>query len=122
MTPEQAVLEASHAWDRAMVTNDPAAIGAWMADDWVIIGPDGRVIDKEAFLDVVRSGRLSHSVLETHEPDIRVYGDAAVVVARGISGGTFDGAPFHLTERVTCVFIRQDDTWRCVLTHLSTLA
>jgi hypothetical protein len=25
-------------------------------------------------------------------------------------------------ERSTCVFVRQDGTWRCVLTHLSRLA
>lgn len=109
------------AWDRAMVANDPDAIGAYMADDWAIVGPDGRVGDKARFLELVRSGDLTHDVMETHEPSIRIYGDAAVVVARGVSGGAYRGEPFHLVERVSCVFVRRAGRWRCVLTHLSSM-
>ena len=54
-------------WDRAMVTNDPEAIGAYMADDWTIIGPDGSVGDKATFLELVRSGKLTHDVMESHD-------------------------------------------------------
>ena len=32
-------------WDRAMVENDAEVIGLYMAEDWTIIGPDGRVGD-----------------------------------------------------------------------------
>jgi hypothetical protein len=31
------------------------------------------------------SGDLTHDVMETHDPRIRTYGDAAVVIARGVS-------------------------------------
>ncbi|HET9333127.1 MAG TPA: nuclear transport factor 2 family protein [Gemmatimonadota bacterium] len=110
------------AWDRAMVANDADAIGAYMADDWAIVGPDGRVGGKARFLELVRSGDLTHDVMETHEPSIRTYGDAAVVIARGVSGGAYRGEPFHLVERVSCVFVKRDDRWSCVLTHLSQLA
>jgi ketosteroid isomerase-like protein len=60
--------------------------------------------------------------METHDPSIRVYGDAAVVIARGVSGGRYRGEPFHLIERVSCVFVREQGRWRCVLTHLSEIA
>ena len=110
------------AWDRAMVANDADAIGAYMADDWAIVGPDGRVGDKARFLELVRSGDLTHDVMETHDPSIRFYGDTAVVIARGVSGGAYRGEPFHLVERVSCVFVRQAGRWRCVLTHLSSMA
>jgi hypothetical protein len=90
-----------------------------MADDWTIIGANGSVGAKAPFLDLVRSGALSHDVMESHDIDIRVYGNTAVVLARGISGGKFRGRSFHLVERVSCVFVRQDEAWRCVSTHLS---
>jgi ketosteroid isomerase-like protein len=93
-----------------------------MADEWAIVGPDGRVGDKARFLELVRSGDLVHDVMETHEPVIRIYGDSAVVIARGVSGGRYRGQPFHLVERVSCVFVRKDGRWSCVLTHLSQLA
>jgi ketosteroid isomerase-like protein len=119
---EARLLEAMEAWDRAMVANDPVAIGRFMTDDWAIVGPDGRVGDKARFLELVRSGDLVHDVMETHEPVIRIYGDSAVVIARGVSGGRYRGQPFHLVERVSCVFVRKDGRWSCVLTHLSQLA
>jgi ketosteroid isomerase-like protein len=111
----------THEWDRAMVENDADAIGRYMADDWVIVGSDGRVGDRATFLELVRSGALSHDVMESHDLDIRLYGDTAVVLARGVSGGTYQGHPFREIERVSCVFVRTGGRWRCVLTHLSRL-
>lgn len=104
-----------------MVTNDADAIGQYMADDWTIIGYDGSVCDKATFLDLIRSGALTHDVMESHDLNVRVYGDTAVVIARGVSGGKYQEQKFYLVERVSCVFVRQDGRWRCVLTHLSQL-
>jgi ketosteroid isomerase-like protein len=116
------IMRVSEEWDRAMVTNDVEAIGRFMADDWVIIGSNGSVADKVSFLALVKSGALTHDVMETHEMDVRVYGETAVVVARGVSGGKYQGQPFREVERVTCIFVRQAGEWRCVLTHLSRIA
>ncbi len=109
-------------WDRAMVENDAEAIGRYMADDWTIIGSDGSVGDKPTFLGLVKSGTLSHDVMESDDLKVRVYGDTAVVTSRGVSGGKYQGQPFREVERSSCVFIRQAGQWRCVLTHLSRLA
>ncbi len=109
-------------WDRAMTANDADAIGRHMADDWTIVGSDGSIGDKATFLALVRSGALSHDVMTTEDMQIRVYGDTAVTVARGVSGGRYQGQPFRELERASCVFVRQEGQWRCVLTHLSRLA
>jgi ketosteroid isomerase-like protein len=109
-------------WDRAMVENDVDAIGRYMADDWTIIGSDGSVGDKASFLALVHSGALTHDVMESHEVRVRVYGDAAVVISRGVSGGRYQGQSFRELERVSCVFVREDGRWTCVLTHLSRLS
>ena len=115
------LLDSVHAWDRAMIANDVDEIGRYMDDDWTIVGPDGSVNGKTNFLDLVRSGVLTHDVMESHDVDARVYGDAAVVLARGISGGAYHGQRFYLIERVSSVFIRRGPMWQCVLTHLSRL-
>ena len=116
------LIDVAHAWDKAMVQNDTAAIGRHMADDWTIIGSDGRLSDKASFLALVRSGELTHDVMESHDLQVRVYGDTAVVTSRGVSGGTYLRQTFVERERVSCVFVRQQGQWRCVLTHLSRLA
>ncbi len=43
-----------------------------MADDWVIIGPDGRVGDKTTFLGLVKSGALTHDEM-TSEDSISAF-------------------------------------------------
>ena len=96
-----------HAWDCAMISNDAHAIGRHMTDDWVIIGPDGRVGAKAEFLDFVRRGLLTHDVTGSHDLDIRVYGDAAV----------FEGP-----LRYTRVWRRFDDAWRIVAGHVGPMA
>jgi ketosteroid isomerase-like protein len=118
---EHELIATAHAWDRAMVTNDADAIGRFMADDWIIIGADGRTITKERFLAVVRSGALQHDVMESSDIVVRVYGDAALLLANGVSGGTWEGTAFREVERSSNVFVKQDGRWRCVLTHLSKL-
>jgi ketosteroid isomerase-like protein len=109
-------------WDRSMVENDADAIGRYMADDWTIIGSDGSLGDKATFLELVKSGVLTHNVMTSEDMRVRVYGDTALTISRGVSGGTYQGRPFREVERVSCVFVRQEGRWRCVLTHLSRLS
>ena len=104
-----------------MIGNDAELIGAFMADEWVIIGPDGAIDTKTRFLELIRSGDLTHDVMESHDIDMRVYGDAAVVIARGVSGGAYRGARFLLSERASSVFVRRGGRWLCASTHLSML-
>ena len=118
---EREIIALAHDWDRAMVANDASAIGRFMADDWTIVGADGRISDKATFLALIRSGALKHDVMQTDDITVRVYGDAALLLARGISGGSWQGQPFREVERQSNLFVRQGAQWRCVLTHLSRL-
>ena len=118
---EQELLSAVRAWDAAMVQNDAEAIGRYMADDWTIVGSNGSVSTKENFLALIRTGVLTHDVMESEDVTVRVYGDAAIVTARGISGGLYQGRRFHEVERQSNMFVRDGKLWRCVLTHLSRL-
>jgi ketosteroid isomerase-like protein len=118
---EKELIAVATEWDRAMVHNDADAIGRYMADDWTIVGSDGTTSDKGTFLGLVRSGILSHDLMESEDFKVRVYGDTAVVMARGLSGGRYRGLPFREVELSSNVFIKQHGRWKCVLTHLSRL-
>ncbi len=118
---EDDLVALAHAWDRAMGGNDAEAIGRYMADDWTIIGSDGSVGDKASFLALVAAGDLSHDVMTSEDVRVRLYGDATVVPARGVSGGQYQGWRFLEVERSSSIFIRRGGEWRCVLTHLSRL-
>ena len=119
---ETELLTTAAAWDRAMVGNDADEIARFMADEWVIIGSDGKCSGKSEFLAHIRNGRLTHHTMTTEDADVRIYNGVGVLIARGISAGHYDGQPFHEIERQSNVFVKRDGAWRCVLTHLSQLS
>jgi ketosteroid isomerase-like protein len=103
----------------AIIKNDPEAIERLVTDDWIIINADGGIIDKERFLEVIKSGALTHELMQSEDMRVRVYGDSAVVTALARSKGKFMGQEFTTHERSTDVFVRRDGQWRCVLTQLT---
>lgn len=107
------------AFSQAIVSNDAKAVEAFLAADWVIIDPDGGVIDKARFLDVIASGALIHEMMESEDFQVRVYGETAIVTALTRTRGKFMGQDFSTHERVTDVFVRQDGRWQCVLSQLT---
>lgn len=118
---EEELIILANDWDRAMVRNDADAIGRYMAEDWIFVGSDGSMSDKATFLGLVKSGALTHDVMESEDFRIRIYGDTAVLLARGVSGGKYQGQAFREVERSSNVFVKRQGEWRCVLTHLSRL-
>jgi ketosteroid isomerase-like protein len=107
---------------QAIVESDVDALDKIVSDEWIVVGPEGKVIDKPGFLDVVRSGALAHSTMESDETRVRVYGDTGVVTARVVTAGTYRGQAFTNRERSSDVFVRQEGHWKCVLTQLTTIA
>lgn len=116
---QKALQDLNKEWSAAIAKNDPQAIGRFMAEDWVIIGPEGNVIDRARFLAVIRSGDLTHESMESEDWRVRVHGDTAVVTAQAWSKGKFKGQAFATHERSTSVFVRKDGRWQCILTQLT---
>ena len=119
MEDELAKVEAEFA--NAIVKNSPEEIRQFVSDDWIIINADGGIIDRQRFLEVIKSGTLTHEMMESDDIRVRVYGDSAVVSAITRSKGKFMGQEFTTHERSTDVFVRRDGRWRCVLTQLTGL-
>ncbi len=117
MEDELAKVEAEFA--NAIVKNSPEEIRQFVSDDWIIINADGGIIDRQRFLEVIKSGTLTHEMMESDDMRVRVYGDSAVVSAVTRSKGKFMGQEFTTHERSTDVFVRRDGRWRCVLTQLT---
>lgn len=119
--PCHELIALAHAWDRAMTTNNAEAIGEFMAADWVIVGTDGRIGRKVDFLALVRAGTLSHDEMTSTDISVRLYGETAILLSRGYSGGQYQGHRFREYEQSSNVFVKEEGRWRCALTHLSAL-
>jgi ketosteroid isomerase-like protein len=116
---EEELLKLEEAFSEAIVKNDLEGIGRLVADDWIIIDPNGEIVDRPRFFEVIKSGALAHDTMESEDFRVRVYGDSAVVTAVTRTKGKFMGQEFSTQERATDVFVKRDGRWRCVLTHLT---
>jgi ketosteroid isomerase-like protein len=116
---EEEILKLEREFGQAIIKNDPDAISRFLADDWIIVDPDGGIIDKSRFLGVIRSGALTHEVMDSNDVRVRIYGDAAAVTALTNTKGKFMGQEFATQERATDVFVRQNGGWQCVVSQLT---
>ena len=116
---EEELLKLEEAFAEAIVKNDLEGIGRLVADDWIIIDPNGEIVDRIRFFEVIKSGALTHDTMESEDFRVRVYGDSAVVTGITRTKGRFMGQEFSTQERATDVFVQRDRRWQCVLTHLT---
>ena len=116
---EKELLKLEKEFAEAIVRNDVEGIGRLVADDWVIIDPNGEIIDRARFLEVIKSGALTHEMMDSEDFRVRIYGDCAVVTAVTRTKGKFMGEVFSTQERATDVFVKRNGRWQCVLTHLT---
>lgn len=121
MSNDSELIEASNRLADAIVSNDADRIGACISDDWRLIDEDG-ITERGRFLDLVRSGALTHSKMHAlGDVDVRVYGDAGVVLARVVNTAHFDGRTFESDEWTTDVFTRREGRWVCAHSHVTSV-
>jgi ketosteroid isomerase-like protein len=106
-------------WADAIVTNDADRIASFVEPDWELITPEGGPVPLDRFLEVVRSGRLTHSQMAFRVLSVRRHSRVAFVVAHGTNRGEWNGEPFSADEWVTECFVQRGGHWRCVLSSLT---
>jgi ketosteroid isomerase-like protein len=119
---EEELLKLERAFADAIIKNDLESIGRIVADDWIIVDPNGEIVDRTRFFEVIKSGALTHDIMESEDFRVRVYGESAVVTAITRTKGKFMGQEFSTRERATDAFVKRDGRWQCVLTHLTRFA
>jgi ketosteroid isomerase-like protein len=118
---QEEILEVEREFGEAMIKNDADAIGLFLSEDWIIIDPDGGIIDKPRFLAVIQSGALKHEAMDSEDIRVRTYANAATVTAVTSTKSKYLGKEFKTRERATDVFVKMNGRWQCVLTHLTTV-
>ena len=119
---QEEVVKLENEFARAVANNDADALDGLLADDWIIVDPNGSIIDKARFLEVIKSGALSHESMESTDLRVRLYGNTAVMTGLTTTKGKFMGQDFASCERATDIFVKQADRWQCVFTQLTRFA
>ena len=116
------ILELGRHWANAERAGDADGLEPLLADDFLLVGPLGFMLDKTQYLGSRRSGDLQHESLEWADVRVRVYGEAAVAVGALTQRSTFQGRDASGRFRVTQVAIRRGDRWILAGLHYSPIA
>jgi hypothetical protein len=107
-------------WNQAWLEKDVATVEKLMADDYLYIAPNGKLLDRKAILNVIKSPsyRLDHS---TRTPVvIKIVGaDGAVMVFHSQAAGTFEGKSFRDDHKCTMLCVGRGGEWRVLLEQCS---
>lgn len=106
-------------FNMAVISNSIDEIKKCITSDWVLVDSQGGIIPQEGFFKVLQEGQLSHSTMTKEILRVKVYGDIALVTARGQNTGMWQGKPLEADEWITDVYKKENDKWLCVLTHLT---
>lgn len=106
-------------FNAAVISNNVEEIKKCITADWVIVDSQGGILPQERFFYVLEQGMLSHEAMTKQILRVKVYGDIALVTGRGQNTGTWQGSTMEADEWITDVYKKENDTWLCVLTHLT---
>ena len=120
---EQELIKLENEWGEALVKRDTASIDRIMADDYMGIY-DGSVFapTKAQYIEYVKSSKEEMLSFVADEWKVRVYGDAAVVMARGTMKMQSAGKEMTSQTRFTDTWVKRAGRWQCVAGHNSTIA
>jgi ketosteroid isomerase-like protein len=112
------------AFHEAVLASDVKKLESLLDESFIWIYRAGEQMTRRQLLDVLESGKLKYSKLETNSVTVSVYGDTAVV--RGVSArqrgssptdASDDAGPFTISYTLT--FINKGSGWKAVAMHSS---
>ena len=105
-------------WHRAIVSNNIHSIAEFLAPGWVILGYEGGG-DRTSLLSSIENGTIIHNKIETDKMNAVIYGDTGIATTRSRYIGIYNGEHFDLYDWSVCVFIRENEQWKCVSTTVT---
>jgi ketosteroid isomerase-like protein len=111
--PQNSILAAADAFDRAQLTKDRAAMDRFLLDDLVFIESSGKRVGKKEFIAGWTAPGDTFDPIVLIDRKVTPLGrDAAVVGAEVNLCGTSDGARFCSHIRYADTFVRVGGRWR----------
>jgi ketosteroid isomerase-like protein len=121
---EQELIKLEYEWLEAIVKHDIASIeklDRMLADEFIMTS-DGSISTKAQYIEFAKSHKEEFLSFVMDEWKVRVYGDAAVVMARSTYKMRLAGKETTYQNRFTDTWIKRDGRWQCVAEHGSTIA
>lgn len=114
------VLDLVRRWAAAEERGDSDGLDAVLADDFAGVGPLGFVLDRDQWLVRFENG-LHNDAFAVEEPNVREFGDAAVVVGVLAQQTSYHGQDNSGRFRLTLVLVQGAGGWALAHVHIGAL-
>jgi ketosteroid isomerase-like protein len=111
---QQTLMQMERDWGQAAAKNDAAAVGKFVADDWVGIDFEGKSITKAEAMADMKSGASTTQSYEIGPMKVRELGNTAVVTGSDTEKSTYKGKDSSGKYVWTDVWVMRDGRWQAV--------
>ncbi len=119
---EQALKKLSEDWITAELNGNIAALEKMLTDKFVGVGPRGFMLNKNEWIQRLRSGDLKYESLNWDEVTVRTYDTAAIVTGRETQKLEYQEQLMEGQLRTSLFFVKQQGQWRLAGVQFSPIA
>ena len=106
-------------WNDAHVRSDAEVLDRLWAEELIVTVPGMQVMNKTQALAITRSRQVNFQRYETHDIDVTVFNDTAIVTGRVLRTRHIADRDIEDDWRFTKVYVRIRDDWKVVAWHSS---
>jgi ketosteroid isomerase-like protein len=114
---EQLLSKMEQDWVDALLKGDATFQESILADDYVGVGPDGRIVGKSQSVEELRSGAFKAESMTISAVKVRPFGDVAVVTYRQSEKSQSQGKDTSGRSLWTDVFVKRNGKWQIAANH-----
>ena len=114
MTADEVLNIHTNTFNRALKEQDYIALEGLYAGDYMLVRPDGSVLNKQDVLRDLRSGGLRFHSIELGQTDVRMYGSTAVLTADSQAVSSRNGSESRSHYRLVAVYVQQGQSIKLV--------
>src|SRR5262249_11353085 len=107
---------------QALVDGDITKLDKIVGNDLIYISPVGKVQTKAEIVSDLKSGALKVSSIEQGDPNVRIFGQTAVVTYLTTSKFVDNGREYNNQIRSTSVYVKRNGQWQLVSQQMTRLA
>ena len=122
MTGDEVLSIHTNVFYGSLKSQDYAALEELYSDDYMLVRPDGAVLNKQEVLNDLSANGLTFHSIDPREITVRIYGSAAVVTGESRTVTSRKGIESHAHFRFVAVYSRVGNSIRLVHFQSTTLA
>src|SRR6202046_1722540 len=107
MTAEEVLGIHTDVFNRALKEQNYAALEGLYAGDYMLVRPDGSVLNKQEVLQDLRSGGLRFHSIELSQAEVRMYGSTAILTAESRAVSSRHEMESRSRFRLIAVYVQQ---------------